>query len=71
MPGANGHLNRSVVVYMYSPTLEQHIRDVQKVLAILRQEKLYVKASGCAFCREELGFLGNHIIGRWGVGGPS
>ncbi len=59
-------LHRSVVVYMedllcYSPSLEQHIRDVREVLAILRQEKLYVKASKFAFGREELGFLGHRV----------
>jgi hypothetical protein len=46
VPGATGRpLHRSVVVYMddllcYSPSLEQHLRDVREVLAILRQEKL-------------------------------
>ena len=54
IPGARGPLHRSVVVYMddllcHSPTLEQHLRDVREVLAILRQEKLYVKASKCEF----------------------
>ncbi len=47
----------------YSPSFEQHLRDVREVLAILRQEKLYVKASKCAFGREELGFLGHRISG--------
>jgi hypothetical protein len=56
VPGATGPLHRSVVVYMddllcYSPSLDQHLRDVREVLAILRQEKLYVKASKCAFGR--------------------
>ena len=50
VPGASGPLHRSVVVYMddllcYSSSLEQHLHDVRAVLAILRQEKLYVKAS--------------------------
>ncbi len=31
------------------PTLEQHLQDVQEVLSILRDEKLYVKVSKCAF----------------------
>ena len=42
----------------YSPQLEQRLRDVREVLAILRQEKLCLKASKCAFGRDELGFLG-------------
>ena len=45
----------------YSPSLEQHLRDVREVLSILRQEKLYVKASKCAFGRAELGFLGHRV----------
>jgi hypothetical protein len=68
VPGATGPLYRSVVVYMddllcSSPSLEQHLRDVREVLAILWQEKLYVKASECAFGREELGFLGHRVSG--------
>ena len=68
LPGARGPLHRSVVVYMddllcYSLSLEQHLRDVREVLAILRQEKLYVKASKSAFGREELGFLGHRVSG--------
>jgi len=66
VPGANGPLHRSVVVYMddllcYSHSLEQHLQDVREVLAILRQEKLYVKASKCEFGRTELGFLGHRV----------
>ena len=45
----------------YSPSLEQHLLDVREVLTILRQEKLYVKASKCEFGRPELGFLGHRI----------
>jgi hypothetical protein len=45
----------------YSSTLEQHLQDVREVLAILRQEKLYVKASKCEFGRQELGFLGHRV----------
>ena len=66
VPGAGGPLHRSVVVYMddvlcYSPSLEQHLKDVREVLAILRQERLYVKASKCEFGRSELGFLGHRV----------
>ncbi len=65
-PGASGPLHRCVVAYMedllyYSPTLEQHLRDVRDALAILRQETLYVKASKCEFGRGELGFLGDRV----------
>ena len=52
----------------YSPTLAQHLRDVREVLAILRQEKLYVKASKCEFGRTELGFLGHRVSAAPGGG---
>ena len=60
IPGAEGPLHRSVVVYMddllcYSPSLEQHLLDVREVLSILRQEKLFVKASKCEFGRGGVG----------------
>jgi hypothetical protein len=45
----------------YSRSLEQHLRDVQEVLAILHQEMLYLKATKCEFGRRELGFLGNRV----------
>ena len=45
----------------HSPSLEQHLRDVREVLSILRQEKLYVKASKRDFGRAELGFLGHRV----------
>jgi hypothetical protein len=48
-------------VLCYSPSLEQHLKDVREVLAILRQERLYVKASKCEFGRSELGFLGHRV----------
>ena len=47
----------------YNSSLEQHLRDVREVMAILRQKRLFVKASKCAFGREELGFLGHRISG--------
>ena len=45
--------------YVVQPTLVQHISDVREVLAILLQEKLFVKAAG----REELGFLDHRVSG--------
>jgi hypothetical protein len=43
----------------FRPILEHHIQDVREVLAILCQERLYVKASKCEFGRRELGSLGH------------
>ncbi len=46
----------------YSPSLEQHPKDIREVLSILRQEGLHVKASKCSFGRRaELGFLGHRV----------
>ena len=61
-----GPLYRCVVVYMddiriYSPTLEQHVKDVDEVLAILGERKLFAKALKCEFGRQELGFLGHRV----------
>ena len=52
VPGAIGPLYQCVVVYMddlliYSPTLEQHVKDVNEILAILWERKLFAKAAKC------------------------
>ena len=44
---------------IYSPTLEQHVKEVNKVLAILGERKLFAKAPKCEFGQQELGFLGH------------
>ena len=71
VPGATGPLYQCVVVYMddlliYSPTLEQHVKDVNKVLAILGEQKLFFfwKAPKCEFGRQELGFLGHRVSAK-------
>ena len=46
---------------MHSPTLEQHLLDVEEVLEIFRRRKLYAKSSKCEFGRQELGFLGHRL----------
>ena len=48
---------------MHSPTLEQHLLDVEEVLEIFRRRQLYAKSSKCEFGRQELGFLGRpHLL---------
>ena len=52
IPGASGPLGRCALVYMYdclvhSPTLEQHLLDVEEVLEIFRLRQLYAKSSKC------------------------
>ena len=48
-------------ILIYSATREQHEKDVQEVLSLLAQEKLYLKASKCEFFRDEVVFCGNTI----------
>ena len=71
VPGASGPLGRCALVYMddclvHSPTLEQHLLDVEEVLEIFRRRQLYAKSSKCEFGRLELGFLG-HRLSKDGV----
>jgi hypothetical protein len=71
VPGASGPLGRCALCYLndclvHSPTLEQHLLDVEEVLEIFRQRQLYAKSSKCEFGRTELGFLG-HRLSRAGV----
>ena len=66
VPGATGPLYWCVVIYMddlliYSPTLEQHVKDFDEVLAILGERKLFAKAPKCEFGLQELGFLGHRV----------
>ena len=54
IPGATGPLYQCIVVYMdnlliYLPTLEQHVKDVNGVLAILGELKLFAKEPKCEF----------------------
>ena len=52
VPGATGQLYQFIVVYMddlliYSSTLEQHVKDINDVLTILGERKLFAKAPKC------------------------
>ena len=46
---------------VHSPTLEQHLLDVEEVLEIFRRRKLYAESSKCEFGRPELRFLGHRL----------
>lgn len=64
-------LNRSAMVYIddiviFSPTWEDHLRDVEEVLTCLRNHKFQVKRSKCQFGASEIAFLG-HIVNGEGV----
>jgi hypothetical protein len=65
------HLDDFVIVFLddiliFSKTEEEHERHLKMVLNILRQNKLYAKASKCEFWKQEIGFLG-HVITPNGI----
>ncbi|CAF4286876.1 unnamed protein product, partial [Rotaria sordida] len=53
-------------VIIYSPTFEQHIQDLKRVLEALRSANLTLKTFKCHFCRRETKYLG-YIITSDGV----
>ena len=57
---ACAYLNDIVV---YSRTLQEHIRHVQKVLRQLQARNLYIQKEKCKFHKEVIEFLG-FVIGR-------
>lgn len=59
-------LNKKVLVYLddilvYSPTKEQHVKDIREVLQLLRSVKLYAKKSKCVLFKQSLNWLGHCI----------
>ncbi|XP_070003243.1 uncharacterized mitochondrial protein AtMg00860-like [Nicotiana sylvestris] len=46
---------------VYSQTLEEHLENLRKVLAQLREHELYTKLSKCSFAQKQIDFLG-HVI---------
>ena len=53
-------------VIIYSPSFEQHLKELKKVFEALHAANLTLKASKCHFCRRETKYLG-HIITPKGV----
>ena len=53
-------------ILIFSKTLEEHTRHVEKVLQTLAKAKLFAKESKCDFFKTEVEFLGHHV-GRDGV----
>ena len=45
-------------ILIYSRTVEEHAYNVRRVLERLRQNRLYIKLSKCAFFTQEVDFLG-------------
>ena len=53
-------------IIIFSPTYEQHIKDVESVLERLERAGLSVKLAKCQFCAHEIPFLG-YLVSRNGV----
>ncbi len=61
-----GLIYKSCAVYLddivvASPTFEQHLADLEEVLARLRSADLSLKLSKCQFCLSDLAFLGYRV----------
>ena len=64
-------LDRCALIYLddilvFSPSIEQHLRDLRIILEKLRQHRLYAKLSKCEFLKKEIRFLG-HLISADGL----
>lgn len=53
-------------ILVFSKSLEDHVKHLQVVLSILRENQFYVKESKCSFRQQSLEYLG-HIISDKGV----
>jgi hypothetical protein len=65
------HMDDFVVVYLddlliYSKTPEEHLDHVEKVLGLLREQKLYARPSKCEFGVDKMKFLG-HVVSSDGI----
>ena len=62
---------KSVLAYVdditvYSPSFEQHLRDLEDVFKRLRQHNLTIKPSKCHFAAQQVDYLG-HVISKQGT----
>jgi hypothetical protein len=53
-------------ILIYSPSLKDHLAQLQQVLDILQHNQLAIKRSKCMFAQQQLEYSG-HIIGKFGV----
>ena len=60
------YLGKSVLCYLddiliYSSSEEEHLQHIRQVLTVLREQKLFAKATKCDFGRTEVQFLGYRV----------
>lgn len=48
-------------ILVYSKDIQSHLIHLRLILATLRKNNFYIKASKCSFAQEELKYLGNII----------
>ena len=56
-------IGKFVIVYfddilIYSKSLDEHVKHIQCVLAVLREQKLYANLEKCTFCTDKVVWLG-------------
>ena len=54
-------------ILVYSPSWQEHLQHVKRVIRVLQNNQLYVKGSECQFGVTEVHYLG-HIVSSEGVG---
>ena len=62
------YLRKFVLVFfddilIYSKTWEEHLKQLEKVLSLLKENQFYAKKSKCMFGKQEVEYLG-HIISQ-------
>lgn len=65
------YLRKFVLVFfddilIYSRNIDEHLKHLELVFALLRKHKLFVKESKCTFAQKSVGYLG-HLISSDGV----
>lgn len=63
------YLRRFVLVFfgdtlVYSKKLEDHLKHLEIVLTVLRENELYTNKGKCQFAQERVEYLGHLISGR-------
>ena len=53
-------------ILIYSTTLEEHVKLLAEVFAILEKHQFYIKRSKCVFTQPAVEYLG-HVISAEGV----